>query len=215
MPADASPPLRRAILGVLVHDVTEDEAVALVERFIAEGGPHQIVTVNPEFVMRARREAAFLETIQRADLAVPDGTGLILAGRLLGTPFRGRVPGVELVHRLAGLAAARGWRLFLLGAAPGVAEEAGRRLQAEHPGLQIAGTYAGSPDPSEDAAIARRVRAAAPHIILVAYGAPQQDLWLRRNLPTLGVPVGIGVGGTLDYISGRVRRAPPLSLIHI
>lgn len=201
-------PIRRSILGVLVHDVTEDEAVALVERFIEEGGPHQVVTVNPEFVMRARREPAFLETIHQADLAVPDGVGLILAGRLLGRPFRGRVPGVELVQRLSELAARRGWRLFLLGAAPGVAEEAGRRLQAEYPGLEIAGTYAGSPDPSEDASIVARMRAAAPHVILVAYGAPQQDYWLRRNLPKLEVPVGIGVGGTLDYISGRVPRAP-------
>lgn len=208
MPAGQSYPHRRAILGVLVHDVTEDEAVALVERFLAEGGPHQVVTVNPEFVMRTRRDGAFRETLNQADLAVPDGVGLILAARLLGQPFRGRVPGVELTWRVAALAAARGYRLFLLGAAPGVAEEAGRRLQAAYRDLIIAGTCAGSPDPAEEGEIRARIRAAAPHILLVAYGAPQQDLWLRRNLPALDVAVGIGVGGTLDYISGRVPRAP-------
>ncbi len=201
-------PQRHSILGILVHDVTEDEAVAWVERFVQEGRPRQVATVNPEFVMRARRDVAFRETLQAADLAVPDGVGLVWAGRLLGTPFRGRVPGVELSRRLAALAAARGYRLFLLGAGPGVAEETARRLQEDYPTLAIAGTYAGSPDPAEEEAIVARVRAAAPQVLLVAYGAPQQDLWLRRNLPRLGAVVGVGVGGTFDYISGRVPRAP-------
>jgi N-acetylglucosaminyldiphosphoundecaprenol N-acetyl-beta-D-mannosaminyltransferase len=146
--------------------------------------------------------------INGADLAVPDGVGLVWAGRLLGHPFRGRVPGVELTRRLAALCAARGYRLYLLGAAPGVAEETARRLEAEYPGLAIAGTYAGSPAMEEEEDIVARIRAASPHLLLVAYGAPHQDLWLHRNLPRLGAVVGIGVGGTFDYISGRVPRAP-------
>lgn len=201
-------PPRRLILGVGVHDVTEDETVALVERFLQEGRAAQVATVNPEFVMAAQKNAAFCETLNAADLAVPDGVGILWAGRLLGTPFRGRVAGVELARRLAALCAARGYRLYLLGAAPGVAEEAAGRLQQECPGLVIAGTYAGSPAPQYDADLVARVRAAAPHVLLVAYGAPQQDLWLRRNLPRLGAVVGLGVGGTVDYISGRVPRAP-------
>ena len=201
-------PQRCTVLGIGIHDVTEDEAVQLVDRFVQEGIPRQIVTVNPEFVMLARRDDAFRQTLAQADLAVPDGVGIVWAGRILGHPFRGRVTGVELTRRLAGLAARRGYRLYLLGAAPGVAEETARRLQQECLALAIAGTYAGSPDPAEEEGIVARIRAAAPHILLVAYGAPQQDLWLRRNLSRLGVPVGIGVGGTFDYISGRVRRAP-------
>lgn len=201
-------PQRVSILGVGIHDVTEEEAVDWVERFIREGGPHQVVTVNPEFVMEARRNAAFRRVLNEADLAVPDGVGILWAGRLLGHPFRGRVPGVELTLRLAERAAEQGYRLFLLGAAPGVAEEAAARLKGRYPGLTIAGTYAGSPDPAEEEDIAARIRTASPHILLVAYGAPRQDLWLKRNLPRLNVAVGIGVGGTLDYISGRVRRAP-------
>ncbi|MGC8959638.1 MAG: WecB/TagA/CpsF family glycosyltransferase [Chloroflexia bacterium] len=208
MPEALRKPQRIPILGVGIHDVTEEEAVAWVERFIQEGGPHQVATVNPEFVMEARRNAAFRQVLAEADLAVPDGVGILWAGRLLGRPFRGRVPGVELTLRLAERAAERGYRLFLLGAAPGVAEEAAGRLQARYPALTIAGTYAGSPDPAEEEEIGARIRAASPHILLVAYGAPHQDLWLKRNLPRLGVAVGIGVGGTLDYISGRVRRAP-------
>ncbi len=201
-------PPRIPILGVGIHDVTEEEAVALVERFIQEGGPHQVVTVNPEFVMEARRNTAFRRVLNEADLAVPDGVGILWAGRLLGCPFRGRVPGVELALHLAGQAAERGYRLFLLGAAPGVAEAAAGRLREKYPTLTIAGTYAGSPDPAEEEEIAARIRAVSPHILFVAYGAPRQDLWLKRNLPRLNVAVGIGVGGTLDYISGRVHRAP-------
>ncbi len=180
----------------------------MVDRFVQEGGVHQVATVNPEFVMRARRDDAFRQALAQADLAVPDGVGLIWAGLLLGRRFRGRVPGVELTHRLAALAADRGYALYLLGAAPGVAEEAAACLRKDHPGLRIAGTYAGSPDPADEEQIVARIRAAAPQILLVAYGAPQQDLWLRRNLPRLFVPVGMGVGGTLDYIAGRVPRAP-------
>lgn len=201
-------PRRHAILGVHIHDVTEDEAVALVDRFVHEGGPHQITTVNPEFVMRARRDGAFRQIINQADLATPDGIGILWAGRLLRTPFRGRVTGVELTRRLAGLAARRGYRVFLLGAAPGVAEQTAHCLQSDDPGLAIVGCHAGSPAPEEDDEIVTLVRGAAPQILLVAYGAPQQDFWLRRNLPRLDVPVGIGVGGTFDYISGRIPRAP-------
>jgi N-acetylglucosaminyldiphosphoundecaprenol N-acetyl-beta-D-mannosaminyltransferase len=201
-------PRRHFILGVGVHDVTEDETVALVDRFLREGRAAQIATVNPEFVMAAQQDGTFRETLNAADLAVPDGVGLIWAGWLLGTPFRGRVPGVELTRRLAALCAAQGYGLYLLGAAPGVAEEAAGRLEAECPGLTIAGTYAGSPAPEEDDDIVARIHAAAPHVLLVAYGAPRQDLWLRRNLPRLGAVVGLGVGGTLDYLSGRVPRAP-------
>jgi len=204
----AASPSRHPILGVGVHDVTEEETVALIAQLLQEGRSAQVATVNPEFVMAAQHNIAFRETLNSADLAVPDGIGLIWAGRLLGTPFRGRVPGVELTRRLAALCAAHGYGLYLLGAAPGVAEEAAERLQQECPGLTIAGTYAGSPAPEEEEAIVARLRAAAPRVVLVAYGAPRQDLWLRRNLPRLGPVVGLGVGGTFDYISGRVPRAP-------
>jgi N-acetylglucosaminyldiphosphoundecaprenol N-acetyl-beta-D-mannosaminyltransferase len=201
-------PLRHIILGVGVHDVTEEETVALIARFLQEGRTAQVATVNPEFVMTAQEHVTFRETLNSADLAVPDGIGLIWAGRLLGRPFHGRVPGVELTRRLAALCATHGYGLYLLGAAPGVAEEAAARLQEECPGLTIAGTYAGSPAPEEEEAIVARIRAAAPRVLLVAYGAPRQDLWLRRNLPRLDAVVGLGVGGTFDYISGRVPRAP-------
>ena len=204
----AAPPASIRILGVRVDNVTMEEALARIAAFVAAGTPHQVVTVNPEFVMTARRLPAFRAVLNRADLALPDGVGLLWAARRLGTPLRERVAGSDLVPLLAQQAARHGHRLFLLGAAPGVAERAAQRLAAMAPGLQIAGTYAGSPAVEEEAGIVRRVRDAQPHILLVAYGAPQQDFWIARNLQRLEVPVAMGVGGAFDFLAGVVPRAP-------
>jgi N-acetylglucosaminyldiphosphoundecaprenol N-acetyl-beta-D-mannosaminyltransferase len=204
----ADPP-RRRILGVRVDDVTLPEALERLGRYAASGTPHQVVTPNPEIVMLARRNGAYRAVIEAADLAVPDGIGLVWAGRLLGQPLRGLAPGSELVEPLAARCAPRGGRWFLLGAAPGVAEAVGRRLAADHPGLCIAGTFAGAPDPASDVAICRRIEAAGPvDVLLVAYGAPAQDLWIARNQPRLRVPLALGVGGTFNFNAGVSRRPP-------
>ncbi|MEN9937954.1 MAG: hypothetical protein RLZZ387_4533 [Chloroflexota bacterium] len=199
---------RIQILGVALDDVVEDEAVARVASMVADGGPHHVVTVNPEFVMEARRNSAFRRVLASADMATPDGFGLLLVARLRGTPLRGRVTGVALTERIAAEAAARGWSLFLLGAAPGVAELAADRLRYNHSSLRVAGCYAGSPRAEEEPGIRARVAEARPDVLLVAYGHPAQDLWIARNQPLLGVPVAIGVGGTFDYLAGTVPRAP-------
>ena len=102
----------------------------------------------------------------------------------------------------------KGYRLYLLGAVPGVAEQAGDALQSLAPGLQVAGTYAGSPSPAEEDAIIERIHAANTDVLCVAYGAPSQELWIYRNLPRLPAAVAIGVGGAYDFLSGRQRRAP-------
>ncbi|MFN3763064.1 MAG: WecB/TagA/CpsF family glycosyltransferase [Anaerolineae bacterium] len=203
MPA---PALR--ILGIPIHDVTLQEAVEGAAAWVREGGAHQMATVNPEFVMAARRDPAFREVLERADLCLPDGVGITLAARYLGRPLRERVAGVDLVEALAARAAREGWRVFFLGAAPGVAERAASVLAARYPGLTVAGTYAGSPRREEEEEIVRRVRGAGADVLLVAYGAPAQDLWLARNLARTGAKVGVGVGGAFDYIAGVVPRAP-------
>jgi len=200
-------PIRR-ILGVRVHDVTMEEALRIVAGFLAKGGAHQICTVNPEFVMHARRDPAFFRVLEEADLNVPDGVGLLWAGRILRQPLRERVPGVELMEALAVRAAERGWRVFLLGAAEGVADRAAAVLQARYPGLIVAGTFAGSPRPEDAPHILERLRKARPDLLFVAYGAPQQDLWIARYQPELGIPVAMGVGGAFDFIAGVVPRAP-------
>lgn len=196
------------ILGVRVDAVTIESALDIITEYVGQGEPRQVVTVNPEFVMGARSNEQFRAVLDAAALALPDGVGLLWAARLLGGRLPERVAGSDLVPRLAARAAEEGWGLFLLGAVPGVAELAAERLCAASPGLRVVGCYAGSPSVNEEQAIVARVRAAAPHVLLVAYGAPAQDLWIARNMGPLQVPVCMGVGGTLDFIAGVRKRAP-------
>jgi N-acetylglucosaminyldiphosphoundecaprenol N-acetyl-beta-D-mannosaminyltransferase len=152
--------------------------------------------------------------LHEADLCLADGIGLVVASRWVAQQMGQlvlpeRVPGSELVYHLAELCAQKGWRLFLLGAAPGVADEAAAIFQQKYPGLTIAGTYAGSPAPDENEGIVQRINDSKAEILFVAYGAPKQDKWIARNresLPT--VRVAIGVGGSLDFVTGKSIRAP-------
>ncbi|MGE5620844.1 MAG: WecB/TagA/CpsF family glycosyltransferase [Sphingomonadaceae bacterium] len=197
------------VLGMRVDDVTFDESLALIEGYVRSRGCHRVVTPNPEFAMAARRDPKFRAVVNGSSLAIPDGIGLIIAAMLAGHRIRQHVRGTDLVHRIAALCARRGYRLFLLGAAPGVAEEAAARLVADNPGLQIAGTYAGSHRPEHDAeTVAAVARAGKVDVLLVAYGAPAQEKWLARNQAKLGIPCGIGVGGVFNFLSGRSKRAP-------
>lgn len=196
------------ILGVRVDDVTMAEAVARVEALMQEPRCHQVVTVNTEFVMLARRDPEFARALAAADLNVPDAANLIRGARMLGYPLRERVAGSDLVWALAARAAERGWRIFLLGAREGVAAQAAEKLRARYPRLQLAGVFAGSPDPRVQAEIAARVNAGGADILFVAYGAPAQELWIARNRDSLRVRVALGVGGAFDFIAGRLPRAP-------
>ncbi len=202
-------PRRVRILGVRVDDVTWDEALAYIARFVASGQPHQMMTPNPEFVMRARRDPAFRLLLDRVDLAPADGVGLKWAARLLGGDLQDVVPGSDLVERLAAVGMHVGQRWFLLGAAEGVAAKAAEKLRERYPGLEIAGAWSGMPDPEQDDDICRRIETANPiDVLLVAYGAPKQDEWIARNQPRLRIPVAIGVGGTFNFIAGHSRRPP-------
>ena len=203
------PPEAIPILGIPVHAVTMDETLTLIEGYMLEPRVHQIATVNPEFVMAAQSDASFRHTLLTAELCLPDGVGLLYAARRLGRTLPERVPGSELVYRLAERAAERNWPLFLLGAAPGVAEEAAQRLSERYPDLRIAGTHAGSPAAEENDDIVQRINASGAAQLFVAYGAPNQDKWIERNRTNLTtVRVALGVGGSLDFITGRAVRAP-------
>ncbi|MFZ2361835.1 MAG: WecB/TagA/CpsF family glycosyltransferase [Anaerolineae bacterium] len=204
------------ILGVRVDAVTYVDVLDMIARWIEQRGPHQIATANPEFIMAAQSDGDFRQTLLHADLCVADGVGLLWAARRLGMRLPERVTGSDLVPLVAQMAAQRGWRLYLLGAAPGVAEQTAQKLERQNPGLRIVGVYAGSPGQDEAPAILRRVAAAAPDVLFVAYGAPAQDLWIARHKDVLGVPVMMGVGGAFDHIVGVQRRAPRwLQRIHL
>ncbi len=184
------------------------EAVACAEALIRRGRPAAIVTTNPELIMHAQRDRALARALAQADLVVPDGIGVVWAARLLGHPVPERVPGVDLAEGLMALAAARSYRVYILGAAAGVAEEAARRLATRFPGLAVVGTHHGYFSQQEEPAVIAAVRAAAPHILLVALGAPLQELWIARRLKECGVPLALGIGGSVDVFAGRVKRAP-------
>jgi N-acetylglucosaminyldiphosphoundecaprenol N-acetyl-beta-D-mannosaminyltransferase len=175
---------------------------------LAEGGGHHLVaTVNPEFVMRAGSDREFARVLESADLCLADGSGVVWAARRQGCTMRQPVTGVDLIPPLAALCARRHFRLFLLGAAPGVATELASRLRAGQPGLEVT-AHSGSPDSASDAETLALIQSHKPHVLLVAYGAPKQEMWIDRMSDRLGVPVAIGVGGSFDYLTGRVPRAP-------
>lgn len=196
------------ILGVGVDDVLIDDAIKHIDTLMQSGTLHQIVTVNPEFVMQAQRDERVKQVLNAASLATPDGVGILWAARWLGTPLRERVTGVALVERLAKQAAIRGWRIFFLGSAPGVAEKAAQVLRHRYAGLAVAGCYAGSPSIIEEPYVRQHVEDARPDIVLVAYGHPAQELWIARNQALLNVPIMIGVGGTFDELAGIVSVSP-------
>lgn len=199
---------RVQILGVGVDDVTLEEVLERIRAQLRQPGLSHVVTVNPEYVMQARSSPQFAHVLARAQLALPDGMGIVWASRLLGRPLRERVAGSDLVPHLAALAAREGVPLFLLGAAPGVAAEAARRLRALHPSLRLGGTHPGSPHPAQDEPQAALIRQSGAGLLLVAFGSPAQDLWIHRNRDRLGVQVAMGVGGALDFLAGRTARAP-------
>ena len=196
------------ILGVHVHAVTMPQTLAWIEAAVAARVPRQICTANPEFVMTAQRDGEFFDLLNRADLVIPDGAGLLWAARRQGARLPERVAGSDLIYHIAELAGKHGWRLFFLGAAEGVAEKALEILKARYPGLVAAGTFSGSPRAEENDAIVAQIKAARPDVLLVAFGAPAQDKWIARNLEQLGVPVSMGVGGSFDFVVGVVPRAP-------
>ena len=198
------------ILGVEVHcvDFATTQAVIAAWMSAPSGRCRQICTVNPEFIMDARRDPAFAATLGRADLRVPDGVGVLWAARLQGVHLRERVTGSDGVDIFCRQASHVGWRVFFLGAGPGVAERAAAALAARYPALQVAGCYGGSPDDAEWPAIRARLHVAQPDLLFVAYGHPRQDFWIDRHRAELPARVALGVGGALDFTAGVALRAP-------
>jgi N-acetylglucosaminyldiphosphoundecaprenol N-acetyl-beta-D-mannosaminyltransferase len=202
------PSRRIEILGTGVDPVTLEEAVIICAGFAESGAPHVVITVNPEAVENARRDAEFARVLREADLLVADGAGIVWASRRLGMPVPERVAGIDLLLRLSAVAASHGYGVYLLGARPGVASNAAHALAAQYPGLRIAGTMHGYFQPSEEAGVLAGIRRASPHVLFVGTGSPRQEKWMARHREALNVPVAMGVGGSFDVLSGEVRRAP-------
>jgi N-acetylglucosaminyldiphosphoundecaprenol N-acetyl-beta-D-mannosaminyltransferase len=202
----------RVRIGQLEIDaVTFPQALERIAKLVDERNGGAVFTPNVDHVVKAERHADFRRAYSHADLCLADGMPLVWASRLLGLPLPEKVSGSDLVLPLVRLAAKRRWRVYLLGGGPGVAEQAGEKLGREL-GALIVGTDSpvvdsdGSADSSEHTL--ERLRAASPDLVLVAFGAPKQELWIDRFSDRIGPAVAIGVGGSLDFITGKVKRAP-------
>jgi N-acetylglucosaminyldiphosphoundecaprenol N-acetyl-beta-D-mannosaminyltransferase len=174
------------------------------------GGLRHVATVNPEYLIAARRSRRFAHVLRSADLALADGVGISIAARLLRLPAPPRITGNDLVELVAAMEHANK-RIFLLGAAEGVAAAAAGVLRERHPQACITGVFSGDPSPAGWPEIAAALSEARPTVLFVAFGHPRQDFWIatyREQLAGHGILVASGIGGVYDYLSGRVPRAP-------
>jgi len=213
-PANSRPFDAVTILGVRVDCVSPGETLAEIDRFVAARTPHHIVTADASMVVTARHDPALRAIIEGADLVTPDGFGILWASRQMRTPVPYKVSGVDLVGELCRLSPTKGYRIFFFGAGPGVAEEAAAKMRALYPGTQIVGTRDGFFTPAQEPEVVAQIQAARPDIVLVALGIPKQEKWIARHKNALGAAVLVGVGGSFDVFSGRVRRAPPFMQQH-
>lgn len=222
--------MRKQILDIPIDWVTHDELVRKIKLFMVSRKPHQITTVNAEFVVISRENHTFRRILEASDLSLADGTGIVLAQSLadiniaswLGRFFcyvglgikhilmpnsfsYQRITGMELSETVLKLAAEEGWKVYLLGAGPTIAEQAAKRWQYLYKGLDIVGATDDNPG---DAQTVSNIKQAKPDILLVAYGAPKQELFIAEHADELNIPIMVGVGGTFDSAVGAKSRAP-------
>lgn len=198
--------MKKDILGIRFDDLTREEAAQSGAALLRAPGFHYVVTPNPEFILAAERDLEFRRVLNEADLVLPDGIGVVYSAKILGTPLKGRVPGIDFAADMLQALNEQGGRLFLLGAKPGVAEEAGARICAQFPNVVLCGFHDGYFD--NDAPVVRMVADAAPDLLFVCLGAPKQEKWMARWGQLTGAKLAIGLGGALDVFAGAVDRAP-------
>lgn len=208
--------VRRAavLLGTPVDDITMDESLDVIATMVdagrRTGRVHQIATVNVDFVVNAAADEGLRAIMRATDLSIPDGMGIVWGARLVRAPIRERTAGADLVPALARRAAQDGWRLCLFGGAPGVADRAADILRQQAPGVDVIVGPAPmvAADGTMDAAVVDELRAIDADVIGVALGNPKQERWIVTYGQAVGAPVCIGIGGTLDFLTGTTQRAP-------
>lgn len=208
-----TPPRRRVKIGSIAIDaVTLDQAVDAIGELVARGNGGMVFTPNVDHIVVAEDDAKFRAAYQEADLALVDGTPVMWAARLLGTPLPEKVSGSDLVRPLAARAAREGWRVYLLGGRPGIAAGAKEILEREYPGLQIVGTSCPMIDLSKGIAeqqdVIDSIRASRPDLLLLALGAPKQEIFAHRIRSLVGPVVMLGIGASLDFVTGAAKRSP-------
>ncbi|PIC69169.1 glycosyltransferase [Sporosarcina sp. P16b] len=198
--------MKEEILGVSVNTENYDELIPKVFENIEEGKKSLIVAINPEKLMKAKEDPELKALLNRAEFQIPDGIGVILASKLKKGQIRSRVTGIDMMDRVVQEAAARGKRIFLYGAKPGVAQEAAARLQVMHPNIQIAGVQHGYEQDVK--VVLDTINQAKPDILFVAMGSPKQEQWIEQHRDQLHPMLFQGVGGSFDVLAGNIKRAP-------
>lgn len=196
------------ILGCHIDIIDSRQALEKINKIIVSQKGGQVITLNAEIAFQAQKDEKLRSLINGADLVTPDGIGVIWGGRQLGYDFPERVTGIDLMVSLCRKAADIGWKVFLFGAAPGVAEAAAQSLAKQFPGLVVVGCRHGYFNDDESVGIAREIAALRPDILFVALGAPKQEYWIREQQEVLKIPLCMGVGGSFDVIAGVKSRAP-------
>ncbi|WP_069998801.1 WecB/TagA/CpsF family glycosyltransferase [Cellulosilyticum sp. I15G10I2] len=200
------------VLGVPFDNVTMNEAATRVSQFVASPEVHTVFTPNPEIIMLAKKNEKLFAILKKASLVVPDGIGVVIASKIRkGGILKERVAGYDLVQNTMKQAAGKGYKYYFLGSKPGVAKEAAKQMAITYPGIQIVGTHDGYFKPEETFDIIEDINKSKANILLVALGAPKQEIWIDENKHLLKhVKVLIGVGGSLDVMAGVAKRAPLL-----
>lgn len=195
------------ILGVPFSTLSFADTISLILGWMEEQTPRQVVTANPEIVMRAREDVRLQQILQQADLVTPDGIGAVFAARLLGHPIEGRVTGADMLPPMFEKADRQGWTVYILGASPESFKRALVNLTGLYPNISFQGRDGYFQD-GELPDIVADIQAHAPHLLLVGIGMGKQETFIADYLPVLNVPVAIGIGGMIDVYAGTVKRAP-------
>jgi N-acetylglucosaminyldiphosphoundecaprenol N-acetyl-beta-D-mannosaminyltransferase len=196
------------VLGVGFDNLTRENAIEKCKQLIEKHCGAYMVTPNPEIVMAAWDNKELKDALSKADLVIPDGIGVVKAAKIIGTPLKERLPGIEIGEAILEYAANSGKKVFLLGAKPGVADAAAEKMKNIYPGLNICGTNDGYF--KEDDPVIAKINMARPDFLMVCLGAPKQELWMSANSKKLDVGLMAGLGGSLDVFAGNVMRAPKI-----
>lgn len=196
------------IFGVHFSKMNMKETVSYLAGVIERREPSQVVTGNPIMLMAGLEHDAYYRVLEEAELIVPDGAGVVWASEYIGDPVQERVAGFDLLHELMREGERRRWSVYLLGTNQETIEAAARNLQENYPLVKLAGFRNGYFGPDEDEAVVAEIRKAAPDLLFVARDLMTQEPWIGRHKQALGVPVMMGVGGSLDIIAGKMKRAP-------
>jgi N-acetylglucosaminyldiphosphoundecaprenol N-acetyl-beta-D-mannosaminyltransferase len=196
------------LFGIPVSKMNMEQTVRYLTEAVHERRPHHVVTANPIMVMTGMEDPDFMAMLRGADMVVPDGAGLVWAASRLGKPVAERIAGYDLVQELFRVGNAEGWRVYFVGATQDVVEAAKANVEKRYPGLRIVGCRNGYFGEDEDDRVVDEIVAAAPDLLLVGRSTYTQDPWIAKYRDRLRVPVMIGVGGSFDVMSGRLKRAP-------